>query len=176
MIRNLPTKLLIVMLDLLVLLMYFLLSSQNRFASSILETKVNLVDKSKQKTVSEFNKERKNYAYVSFDNLYSNTSLYYGAKIYQNGHIKNVDMDHNCMLVALDGNDESRTIKLKYSLSDFERRDTGIQRNTPIKFYGRVLSTDRYINEKGRGINRPVISADFIQTQINKQGESDGIV
>jgi len=148
------------------LLTIYLLSSNNRIVGSIQETKIDLANRSKQKTVEEFKSERKKYAYVSFDNLYSNTSLYYGTKIYQTGHIKNLDMEHKYLLVALDGNDESRTIKLKYNVADFARGEINLQEEDPVKFYGRVLTMDSYVNEKGRDINRPVISADFIQTKI----------
>ena len=176
MIRNLPTRLFVVLLCTLILMTIYLFLPKNRFASNILEAKINMVDKSKQKTVSEFSEKRKNYSYVSFDNLYANTSLYYGTKIYQNGHIKDLDMEHKYLLVALDGNDESRTIKLKYNLSDFERGEMDFRENDPIKFYGRVLTTDSYVKEKGRDIIRPVISADFIQTKINKQEANNGVI
>jgi len=130
MIKNLPTRLFIGFLCALVLATAYLVMPRGKIAGSIQETKVNLVDKSKQKTVTEFDKERKAYAYVSFDNLYSDTSLYYGTKIYQHGHIKDLDMEHKYILVALDGNDASRTIKLKYNLSNFERGNASIQENT----------------------------------------------
>ena len=156
----------IVFLCTLALLVIYLSSVKSKIAGSIQETKIDLVDKSKQKTVAEFNKERKKYAYVSFDNLYADTSLYYGTRIYQIGHVKNLDMEHKYLLVALDGNDESRTIKLRYNLSNFERGNMNLQPEDQIKFYGRVLTTDRYVNEKGRDTSRPVISADFIQTKI----------
>ncbi|MQS74838.1 hypothetical protein FHL06_00300 [Lactobacillus halodurans] len=135
-----------------------------------------MANRSKQKTVSEFNKERKEYSYVSFDNLYSNTDLYYGTKIYQVGHIKNFDSAHKYLLIALDGNDKSRTIKLKYNLSSFARGDVDLQENDPVKFYGRVMSTDSYVNEKGRDVSRPVVSADFIQTKNNNRSDNNGIV
>ncbi|QCX24867.1 hypothetical protein [Companilactobacillus futsaii] len=166
MIRNLPTRLLITVLCLFALLAIFLISSKDKISGSIMETKINLVDKSKQITADEFANKRKNYSYVSFDNLYSNTSLYYGTKIHQKGHIKDLDMEHKYLLIALDGNDESKTIKLKYNLSNFERGNVSLQENDPIKFYGRVLTTDNYINDKGRTVQRPVISADFIQSRI----------
>lgn len=153
----------------------YLLSPKNRIVGSIQNTQTDLVDKSKQKTVEEFNGQRKKYSYVSFDNLYSNTSLYYGSKIYQMGHIKNLDVEHKYLLVALDGNDESRTIKLKYSVANFAR-GIDLQEEDPIKFYGRVLTTDSYVNEKGRNINRPVIAADFIQTKTDKQGDNYGFI
>lgn len=165
MIRNLPTRLFIVFFCSLILLTFYLVSTKDKIVGSIQETKINLVDKSKQKTVSEFAKESKKYTYVSFDNLYSNTNLYYGTRIYQNGHIKNLDMEHKYLLIALDGNDASRTIKLKYKLSNFAKDEINVQVNDPIKFYGRVLTTDSYVNEKGRDIDRPVILADFIQTK-----------
>ena len=176
MIRNLPTRILIVFLSTLALVAIYLVTARERIAGSIEETRTYMVDKSKQKTVSEFNKERQKYAYVSFDNLYSNTSLYYGTRIYQKGHIKNLDMEHKYLLVALDGNDKSRVIKLKYSLSSFAKGDIDVQEDDPIKFYGRVLTTDSYVNDKGRDIDRPVISADFIQTKFNRQGENRGII
>jgi len=175
MIRNLPTRLFIAFLCAFILATVYLIMPKGKIAGSIQETKINLMDKSKQKTVSEFGKERKNYAYVSFDNLYSNTSLYYGTKIYQRGHIKDLDMDRKFILVALDGNDASRTIKLKYKLSDFERGNVNVQENDPIKFYGRVLATDIYLNDKGRDVQMPVIAADFIQTKINR-GERYGAI
>lgn len=171
MIRNLPTRFLIVFLCTLILATVYLVLPKGKIAGSIQETKISLMDKSKQKTVSEFDKERKQYAYVSFDNLYSNTSLYYGTKIYQRGHIKDLDMEHKYLLVALDGNDASRTIKFKYNLSNFEKGNASVQENDPIKFYGRVLATDSYLNDKGRDVNLPVIAADFIQTKVNFSGD-----
>lgn len=84
-------------------------------------------------------------------------------------------MDRKFILVALDGNDASRTIKLKYKLSDFERGNVNVQENDPIKFYGRVLATDSYLNDKGRDVQLPVIAADFIQTKIN-HGERYGAI
>ncbi|CAJ1174410.1 hypothetical protein [Companilactobacillus nantensis] len=175
MIRNLPTRFLIAFLCALILATIYLVMPKGKIAGSIQETKISLMDKSKQKTVSEFSKERKKYAYVSFDNLYSNTSLYYGTKICQRGHIKDLDMEHKYLLVALDGNDATRTIKLKYNLSNFEKGNASIQENDPIKFYGRVLATDSYLNDKGRDVNRPVIAADFIQTKVNYSGNYGAI-
>lgn len=143
--------------------------------NNLQELRITMLDQSRQRTVSEFSRERKNYDYVSFENLYINTSLYYGAKIYQWGHIKRFDLNHKYLLVALDGNDESRIVKLKYEQSKFERGDVDLRINTPIKFYGNVKTTERYISEKGLKTSRPVISADFIQTKING-GEKFGIV
>lgn len=176
MIRSLPTRLFIVLVCTLALVVIYLLSPNNKTIDAIHGTQVSLVNKSKQKTVAEFKRERQDYTYVSFDNLYSNTSLYYGTKVYQTGHIKNLDMEHKYLLVALDGNDESRTVKLKYNVTNFAREDVELKESDPIKFYGRVLTTDSYVNEKGRDISRPVISADFIQLKINKQGENYGVI
>lgn len=176
MIRNLPTRLFMALLCALGLLMVYLLSPSDKLITGIHETKINLVNHSKQKTVKEFQSQRKDYAYVSFDNLYSNTSLYYGTKVYQNGHITDLDMEHKYLLVALDGNDTSRTVKLRYNQASFAREDVELRQNDPIKFYGRVLATDSYVNEKGRDINRPVISADFIQLKNKTQGENYGVI
>jgi len=176
MIRVLRSKVLIILLCTFILLAIYLLSSKNQIVGSIQETKINLLDKSKQKSVAEFSKERKNYSYVSFDNLYENTALYYGTKIYQTGHIKQTDVEHKYLLVALDGNDASRTVKLKYDLSSFARDEGNFQEDDAIKFYGKVQTVDSYVNEKGRASSRPIISADFIQPKLEKQGENYGVI
>jgi len=175
MIRNLRSKVFILLVGTLVLIAIYLMLPKHQIIGSIQETKIDLADKSKQKSISEFKKERKEYSYVSFDNLSENTTLYYGTKIYQIGHIKNLDTEHKYLLVALDGNDASRTVKLEYDISKFARDDTDFQRDDPIEFYGRVLTTDNYVNEKGRDMTRPVISADFIQNR-EKQGDKNDVV
>lgn len=96
--------------------------------------------------------------------------------ICQSGHIKKVDLEHGYLLVALDGNDASRMIKLESNLSNFARDGINLQENDPIKLYGKVLTVDKYINEKGRDMTRPVVSADFIQTKLGKQGNNYGVV
>ncbi|PMD70775.1 hypothetical protein [Companilactobacillus nuruki] len=175
MIKNLPTRFFIVFLCTLIVPIIYILSPRD--ISSIFETKIIWIDKSKQRSIDEFNStERKHYSYVSFDNLYDNTGLYYGSRIFQIGHIQNVDLSEKYLLVALDDNDESRTIKLKYNLSNFARGGVKLQENEPIKFYGRVLTTDSYVNERGRNIDRPVISADFIQTKLDKRGNNYGTI
>ncbi len=176
MLRNIRSRILIIFLCTFLLVIVYTFVSNNQIVGSIQETKINISDKSKQKSIAEFSKERKKYSYVSFDNLYENTTLYYGSKIYQYGHIKKLDTEHKYLLVALDGNDASKTIKLKYDLSSFAKNDSSFQENDPIKFYGKVLTIDRYVNEKGRTVNRPIISADFIQTKFEKQGDNYGIV
>lgn len=160
----------------LLLLGIYFISPKNKLFGSVQETKIGILNKTKQKTIAEFKKERKKYSYVSFDNLYGNTTLYYGSKIYQTGHIRKLDLEHKCLLVALDGNDVTRIVKLKYNLSNFAKDDIRLQENDAIKFYGKVLSVDSYVNEKGREVRRPVIAADFIQTKLGKQGENYAIV
>jgi hypothetical protein len=124
--------------------------------------------KQKQQSISEFSNESKKYSYVSFDNLYENTTLYFGSKIFQFGHIKKLDPEDKYMLVALDGNDASRVCKVRYTDSNFARNISSLQEDDAVKFYGEVLSVDNYINEKGRQIRRPVIGANFIQLKINE--------
>lgn len=156
------------MCTLLVLVGYLLLS-KNKVIGSNRESIILVSEaKHKQKSISEFSNESKKYSYVSFDNLYENTTLYFGSKIFQFGHVKKLDPEDKYMLVALDGNDASRVCKVKYTDSNFARNISSLQENDAIKFYGEVLSMDNYINEKGRQIRRPVISANFIQLKLNK--------
>lgn len=169
MIRILRSKLLIAFLCTLLILIGYLLLSKNKVIGSNRENII-LVGESKQKqqSISEFSDESKKYSYVSFDNLYENTTLYFGSKIFQFGHIKKLDPEDKYMLVALDGNDASRVCKVRYTNSNFARNISSLQEDDAVKFYGEVLSVDNYINEKGRQIRRPVISANFIQLKINE--------
>ncbi|HIY93671.1 hypothetical protein [Companilactobacillus sp. HBUAS56275] len=169
MIRILRSRLLIVFLCTLLVLVGYLLLSKNKVIGSNRESIILVSEaKHKQKSISEFSNESKKYSYVSFDNLYENTTLYFGSKIFQFGHVKKLDPEDKYMLVALDGNDASRVCKVKYTDSNFARNISSLQENDAIKFYGEVLSMDNYINEKGRQIRRPVISANFIQLKLNK--------
>lgn len=169
MIRILRSKLLIAFLCTLLVLIGYLLLSKNKVIGSNRENIVLLSEtKHKQKSISEFSSETKKYSYVSFDNLYENTTLYFGSKIFQFGHIKELDPEKKYMLVALDGNDASRVCKVKYTNSNFAQNINSLRKDNVVKFYGEVLSSDDYVNEKGRRIKRPVISANFIQLKINK--------
>lgn len=169
MIRILRSKLLIAFLCTLLILIGYLFLSKNKVIGSNRENII-LVGESKQKqqSISEFSDESKKYSYVSFDNLYENTTLYFGSKIFQFGHIKKLDPEDKYMLVALDGNDASRVCKVRYTDSNFARNISSLQEDDAVKFYGEVLSVDNYINEKGRQIRRPVIGANFIQLKINE--------
>ncbi|CAJ1180454.1 hypothetical protein [Companilactobacillus paralimentarius] len=169
MIRILRSKLLIAFLCTLLILIGYLFLSKNKVIGSNRENII-LVGESKQKqqSISEFSNESKKYSYVSFDNLYENTTLYFGSKIFQFGHIKKLDPEDKYMLVALDGNDASRVCKVRYTDSNFARNISSLQEDDAVKFYGEVLSVDNYINEKGRQIRRPVIGANFIQLKINE--------
>ena len=169
MIRILRSRLLIVFLCTLLVLVGYLLLSKNKVIGSNRESIILVSEaKHKQKSISEFSNESKKYSYVSFDNLYENTTLYFGSKIFQFGHIKKLDPEDKYMLVALDGNDASRVCKVRYTDSNFARNISSLQEDDTVKFYGEVLSVDNYINEKGRQIRRPVIAANFIQLKINK--------
>ncbi|GEO57289.1 hypothetical protein [Companilactobacillus bobalius] len=169
MIRILRSKLLIAFLCTLLVLIGYLLLSKNKVIGSNRENIILVGEtKHKQKSISEFSNESKKYSYVSFDNLYENTTLYFGSKIFQFGHIKKLDPEDKYMLVALDGNDASRVCKVRYTDSNFARNISSLQEDDTVKFYGEVLSVDNYINEKGRQIRRPVIAANFIQLKINK--------
>lgn len=169
MIRILRSKLLIAFLCTLLILIGYLFLSKNKVIGSNRKNII-LVGESKQKqqSISEFSNESKKYSYVSFDNLYENTTLYFGSKIFQFGHIKKLDPEDKYMLVALDGNDASRVCKVRYTDSNFARNISSLQEDDAVKFYGEVLSVDNYINEKGRQIRRPVIGANFIQLKINE--------
>ncbi|WP_334332564.1 hypothetical protein [Companilactobacillus sp. HBUAS59544] len=168
MIKILRSKSLIVLSCLIIVLISYLLLSKNNVVGSISDTEIALTANQKKERVSDFERQRKNYAFVSFDNLYENTSLYFGSKIYQFGHIKKFDSEHKYMLVALDGNDVSKMCKIKYNLANFAQNISNLKEDDAIKFYGEVLSVDNYVNDKGREMSRPVISANFIQMKLHK--------
>ncbi|TGD25429.1 hypothetical protein EGT49_00695 [Companilactobacillus suantsaicola] len=168
MIKILRSKSLIVLICLVIVLISYLLLSKNSVVGSISETEITLTANQKREHNSDFEEQRKDYAFVSFDNLYENTSLYFGSKIYQVGHIKKLDSEHKYMLVALDGNDVSKMCKIKYNLASFAQNISNLKEDDAIKFYGKVLSVDNYVNEKGREMSRPVISANFIQMKLHK--------
>ncbi|MDT6951660.1 hypothetical protein [Companilactobacillus alimentarius] len=171
MLRILRSRLFIIFVFTLFILMGYLLFVKNNTMGKVTESKITVINLSNQKKITEFDNKSRNYSYVSFDNLYENTALYFGSKIYQFGHIKKINTRDQTMLVTLDGNDPSKTCKIRYGSSDFARGISDLQEDDAIEFYGKVLSIDDYMNEKGREMSRPVISANFIQMKLKNRGK-----
>lgn len=107
--------------------------------------------------------KRKNYNYVSFQNLYENPQLYMGTKIYQYGTVEKVvfKSDSSYMLVVLNGKDQSNAIKLDFDYSKTDNANR-FSVGTEVRFYGKVEKPEQYENGRGRVTSRPVVNANYV--------------
>lgn len=105
----------------------------------------------------------KDYNYISFSNLYEHGRLYKGSKVYQHGLIDKVILDDekNYMLVILEGKDSSKSVKVEYNDNTLKKH-VDLQAGSKIKIYGKVKKSERYENNHGRQVHRPVIAASCI--------------
>ncbi|WP_057764084.1 hypothetical protein [Companilactobacillus tucceti] len=107
--------------------------------------------------------KRKDYNYVSFQNLYENPQLYVGTKIYQYGTVEKVvfNSDNSYMLVVLNGKDQSNIIKLNFDYSKTDNANR-FSVGTKVRFYGKVAKSEDYETAKGRETTRPVVNANYV--------------
>ncbi|MFD1419159.1 hypothetical protein [Companilactobacillus keshanensis] len=126
---------------------------------SIISMKYNTTD------AVNFNRvvKRKDYNYVSFQNLYENPQLYTGTKVYQYGTVEKVVFNSNSsyMLVVLNGKDQSNIIKLNFDYSKTDNANR-FSVGTEVRFYGKVSKPEQYETGRGRETSRPVIEAAYV--------------